>query len=333
MKSTTRAWVDGTDHLWSILLAAGDGKRVQPLTGELDGAPVPKQFYRPGGNESMLRWTVKRAADLVPVDRIVPVVASRHRRWWKRELADIPASNIVVQPLNRGTAAGILLPLLRVQRLDPMAKVLVLPTDHYVEHESRLREAIDEAIDEANRNHDTVVLVGSSPSADDTECGWILPRLEAEGALVPRVAAFIEKPGDEFSRRLARRGAVVNTLIMVATVDAMVKLFERAVPELVEKFTSWSSTGQGDLDDLYRILPNVDFSREVLEGSCDLLSVVRATGCGWMDLGTPARLDTCQQRLRTRTHVAMSRAVAASAESHPRVHQTFGRPQRQGSAL
>jgi mannose-1-phosphate guanylyltransferase len=313
-----------TGHLWSILLAAGDGKRVQALTGEIDGVPVPKQFYRPSGKDSMFRWTISRAADLVPIDRIVPVVASRHQCWWEEELAGIPASNVVVQPLNRGTAAGILLPLLHVRRLDPMARVLVLPTDHYVEDECRLQEAIVDAIDEVHRNHDRTVLVGASPSENDTECGWIVPRHESAGAPVPRVATFVEKPGYEASCNLTGRGAVVNTLIMVATADAMWALFERALPEVVKRFLSWSRMGRGDLDDLYRTLPYVDFSREVLEKSCDLLSVVRAAGCGWMDLGTPARLSAFRQRQDAGIQEVIPGTIVESREPHAGIRQELG---------
>jgi len=177
-----------------------------------------------------------------------------------------------------------------------MARVLVFPTDHYVEDERQLREAIADAIDELHRSQDRIVLVGTSPSENDTECGWIVPRLDAAKALVPRVAAFVEKPGPETTRRLAHRGAVVNTLIMVATANAMLKLIECAAPELVKEFVAWSERRQGDLDDLYRSLPRVDFSREILQNSCDFLSVVRAGDCGWMDLGTPARLSTFRRQ-------------------------------------
>jgi len=325
--------MSATGHVWSILLAAGDGKRVQPHTGEVDGVPVPKQFYRPDGKESMLRWTISRVADLVPVWHIVPVVASQHRRWWEDELADIPAANVIVQPRNRGTGAGILLPLLHVRRFDPMARVLILPTDHYVEDEGRLREAIVDAMDEAHRNQDRVVLVGTSPSENDTECGWIVPRCNAAEGPASRVAAFVEKPGYETSCRLARGGAVVNTLIMVATADAMLKLFERAVPGLVEDFVSWSEMRQGGIDGLYRILPNVDFSRQVLETSCDLLSVVRATGCGWMDLGTPARLSTFRRRRVNNMNEVVPGSVGRSQGPHPGFDPDLRISQHEGSAL
>jgi hypothetical protein len=47
--------------------------------------------------------------------------------------------------------------------------------------------------------------------------------------------------------------------------------------------------------DLYRDLPLIDFSRQVLQGAESMLRVLRVPRCGWNDLGTPKRLaDTLQ---------------------------------------
>lgn len=119
-------------RLWSIVLAAGDGSRLAELTRNEQGEAIPKQYWTFDGVSSMLRWTLDRITPLVPESRIVPVVAEAHRRWWDGELRDIPRSHIVVQPRNRGTAAGILLPLLRIVSEDPDATVFVTPSDHFV---------------------------------------------------------------------------------------------------------------------------------------------------------------------------------------------------------
>jgi mannose-1-phosphate guanylyltransferase len=244
------------------------------------------------GRGSMLRWAIDRAAGIVPVERIVVVVASHHRMWWGEELADLPAANVVVQPQNRGTGVGILLPLLSVLRRDPEARVMIFPTDHYLEDEQPLREAIVEGVRAVHTERDRVVLLGMAPQERDAECGWILPESASSG--VGRVDAFVEKPDAETARALARRGAVVNSLIMVGTGNALLEMYAETVPEVVRRFSEWRSETASvwqDLESLYDDLPVCDFSREILERSCDHLSVVRVSGSGWMDLGTPARLQ------------------------------------------
>jgi len=277
---------------WAILLAAGDGRRIQGLTHDRAGAPVPKQFWSADGQESMLRWTVKRAARIVSWDRIVTVVAAQHRRWWKTELSDLPRTNIVVQPENKGTAPGILLPLLYVLRQDPLARVVVLPSDHHVSDEAPLREAIVRATAAAEEHHDRVVLLGMTPTSPDVEYGWIVP--DDADTPVRHVSLFVEKPCRERVRALMSQGAVLNSLILVAAGTALLQLYAKNTPELSEEFATWvddDDSSWARLQGLYRHVPRCDFSRHVLEHSCDRLDVVRVDDCGWSDLGTPTRLN------------------------------------------
>ena len=284
-------------HLWALLLAAGDGNRVRSLTHTPDGAPAPKQFCALHGRQCLLRCTINRAAALVPMRRIVTVVAEQHRRWWERDLSACPTENVVVQPRNRGTAAGILLPLLKIVQRDPLARIVVLPSDHYVASESLLRESIEEAIEALRMDEGRVVLLGMTPRECDTEYGWIAP--SARNRPVSAVAAFVEKPDSTRARFLLRSGALVNSLILVATGRTLLQLYDRATPRLVGEFISWRDEAAGGamaLETLYRTLPSCDFSRDVLEPSCDLLSVVRASDCGWTDVGTPERLEFLRSR-------------------------------------
>ena len=99
-----------TGRLWSLVLAGGDGRRLQSLTTDRHGVSIPKQYCSLQGGASLLRLALARAARVAAWERIVTVVAEKHATWWKAELADLPATNIVEQPANRGTAPGILLP-------------------------------------------------------------------------------------------------------------------------------------------------------------------------------------------------------------------------------
>jgi mannose-1-phosphate guanylyltransferase len=238
-----------------------------------------------------------RAAALVPRKRIVTVVAKQHRRWWKKELSACPRRNVVVQPHNRGTAPGILLPLLRIVQQDPLATIIVLPSDHHVEREELLRESIEEAVQAVQMDHRRVVLLGMTPRECDTEYGWIVP--SAGSRSVSAVTAFVEKPDSTRARFLLRGGALLNSLILVATGRTLLHLYDHAKPGLVGEFISWrneAAGGSAALETLYRTMPSCDFSREVLEPSCDFLSVVRAPDCGWTDIGTPERLAFLRSR-------------------------------------
>jgi mannose-1-phosphate guanylyltransferase len=104
----------------------------------------------------MLRWALERAGRIVSPNRVVAIVAARHRSWWRDALSDLPTGNVVVQPSDRGTAVGVLLPLLRVYQRDRRAMVALLPSDQFVEEEGRLRETFERAFSliEAGRRSD-----------------------------------------------------------------------------------------------------------------------------------------------------------------------------------
>ena len=57
---------------WALVLAGGDGTRLQELTRLIAGAPIPKQYCRIQSAQSLLEATVSRIAPLVGrVDRCV----------------------------------------------------------------------------------------------------------------------------------------------------------------------------------------------------------------------------------------------------------------------
>ena len=49
-----------TPPIWAIVLAGGDGTRLQGLTRKIDGDARPKQFSRIFGDRSLLSHTPER---------------------------------------------------------------------------------------------------------------------------------------------------------------------------------------------------------------------------------------------------------------------------------
>jgi mannose-1-phosphate guanylyltransferase len=286
-------------RVWAIILAGGAGSRVRSFTTGACGEYVPKQFCSFGTGACLLRRAIDRAAGVVSRRHIVAVVAKDHRRWWADELSDLPAANIVAQPQNKGTACGLLLPLICILQRDRMAQVVVIPSDHFVENEPRLREAVLDAVLAADEDDGRVVLLGITPREGDSEYGWIVPATGKHvwDDSVQRVETFVEKPDGERARSLMERGAVLNSFIFVGSGAALLGLYHRAAPHLPAWFAGWKADapdGPSRLEALYENLPNCDFSRDILEHSCDRLWLVRAGDCGWVDLGTPERLRSFQ---------------------------------------
>ncbi len=292
------------EHVWAIVLAGGDGLRLSEWTADHSGRAVPKQYCSFGRPRCMLRWGLDRAAGVVPRERVLIVVAREHRRFWEPELSDFPAGNVIVQPQNRGTAAGLLLPLSHPGlRRDTRARVLVLASDHHVGNERKLRESLDLALDVRGRKAGRVLLLGMTPSDLDDDYGWIVPASRpADG--IRRVAHFAEKPGPDEARALMKRGALVNSLMLVAQARLFRQLYEEALPEtfVALRDALGDPAAPESLDAIYARIPNSDLSRDVLAPSVRRLSVVHVPACGWSDLGTPHRLRTFGIREPDRVH-------------------------------
>lgn len=289
-------------EIWGIVLAAGDGKRLAGLTASADGVAAPKQFSALIDHRTLLGATLERMSRILPRRRIVVVVAEAHRRFWQRELADWPAENIVVQPDNRGTAAGILLPLLAVTGRDPMARVLVAPSDHYVADEDRWREAMAEALSALERPLERIVLLGVEPERTDADLGWIVPRNPAVGTPLA-VARFVEKPSAAEAETLRQAGGLWNSFVLAARAETLLALYVRREPRLLDALVAAVQPRRphpdraAALTAVYRDLQPRDFSRDMLAGSEDALVVLPVPACGWTDLGTPARLLRCRGEL------------------------------------
>ena len=155
------------------------------------------------------------------------------------------------------------------------------------------------------RSADRPLLLGLQPDDADTDLGYVL-----HGDPDPHgghaVARFIEKPGYSVAREIIDAGGLCNTFIMVADARTLLDLYMPRYAPLVMEMqvgmakgqTAGSPTGSWPaLLSLYDRLPDLDFSRDLLEGRAGDLCVLRVPPCGWSDLGTPRRVGEIVQRL------------------------------------
>jgi mannose-1-phosphate guanylyltransferase len=290
-------------HTWALVLAAGEGSRLRGLTRNDAGVVVPKQFCSLQGGPCLLQEALQRATAVAALQRVCCVVAEQHRQWWTPILNYLPERNVIAQPHNRGTAYGILLPLLRIVERDPEAVVVLLPADHYLRDEETMAAALRRAADLADSDPGSIYLLGMEPDAPDTELGYILPASHPRMGAV-NVLRFIEKPNEIRARVLLDQGALWNVFIMAASVRTLLSLFD------AEPYAAIIAAMRGfegaDLESVYRDLQSVDFSREVLQGKESLMKVLTVQHCGWTDLGTPERVGSILEQLK-----------ASELSSHP----------------
>jgi len=306
------------EHIWSIVLAGGEGSRLSHLTGGSDGRAVPKQYCSVRSSLSLLHQALRRGHDVAGPEHTVVVVSADHRCWWTTELIDVPPENVIVQPCNRGTACGLMLPLLHILIRDPEATVITLPSDHVVGDEATLRQAITTAAAHAQRNPTQLVLLGIGADRPDTGLGWIETSAD-DGHPVRTVSQFVEKPTRAQAEALLRNGALWNSFIFAMSAHGLYTLFEETLPWMTRMYIYTLVHENGGspperVARLYERLPTVDFSRAVLQQAGWGMSVVPVPPCGWTDVGTPEGVARCVSTGRGK---GTSHAVSRTAGSRP----------------
>jgi len=282
---------------WAAVLAGGQGTRLRPLILRLYGEDRPKQYAPLIGSRSLLRATLDRVASKVPLSRTAVVTARSHQKYSDAEFGGASKPRLLAQPRDRGTAAGVLLPVHWVARQEPNAVIAVFPSDHFVTDNFVFMEHVERVVAFAQGHPDRIVLLGATPAGPDGGYGWIEPgdELGESGSEILRVRRFCEKPSPENARFSFDNGHLWNTFVMVGVTSAFIEAGRRILPALQEQLARAAPSldtpaEQAALERAYAAAPTADFSRAILEASSSFLAVSRLPDVGWSDWGTPERV-------------------------------------------
>ena len=293
---------------WAVVLAGGEGRRLRPLVRRLFGENRPKQYVQLLGPASLLRQTLDRVGRLIPPERTVVVSRDEHAGYIARELADGPMPHVLLQPCDRGTGAAVLVAAHMIQRRDPDATVVVVPSDHFIREEDRFLSHVAEVVAVVERHPQWMVLLGARPSTPELEYGWIKPGApfsQTSDGLVCRVRGFLEKPELETAQRCLSTGWLWNTFAFVTTLPTLLDTGQRFLPvvdarlKLIGAFEQSRREGWA-LRQAYSLAPESDFAQEVLERCPSCLAVSLLPPLTWSDLGTPRRVVAAASSLTIR---------------------------------
>jgi mannose-1-phosphate guanylyltransferase len=158
---TTLPSVSDGQAQWAVVLAGGDGTRLQSLTLKISGDLRPKQFCSIFGGKSLLSQTWLRLGPLFRSDHTMSVLTRAHERFYREELPPAEHSHILVQPENRGTGVAITAAILRIMWSDIDAIVALFPCDHYYTDDDAFALTIRSAMGFADEHPTSLVLLGA----------------------------------------------------------------------------------------------------------------------------------------------------------------------------
>lgn len=275
----------------ALLMAGGDGTRLQELTTEIAGIPIPKQYCRLLNNSSLLEATLARTQLFAPPDRINVIVNENHGDLAMEQLDILPISNIFVQPQNRDTGPGMIFALLHLERAHPDAIVAVFPTDHFIDNDRTFVSHTLRAVNTVARMPDKIAVLGIVPDQPETGYGYILPN----GPIGPMerafyVKAFVEKPSLPDARDIISRGGLWNTFVMVFKLSRMLDLLNVLVPHEFNKLSELRESPQKAAE-LYRAIDPWNFSTRILARIPQHLIMLEVADVYWNDWGTRESIE------------------------------------------
>jgi mannose-1-phosphate guanylyltransferase len=311
------------ERTWVMVLTGGGASLHESQKGEVDD-PDRGQLRALPGRPSLLKMTLSRARSIAPSERICVVVDRTQQRHWSASLDKLPGGNVIVQPSQRGSAVEMLLAVLAILERDPAARIIVMPSRHYVDDEPALASSLLDAANPTAQTRNNLTLVGIKPEEADPELNYIVPGRWFEDG-TRSVHRIIKPSGKALARELASRGALWDSSIVAARALVLLGVLRNRMADLVDQMeTAPAQADSADmrvsaLTQLYARLPSVDFTHVLAEGRESECRVITSRSCGWSNLGTARRIAAVRRHMLAAERSATTAGRARQVTSPQRV--------------
>ncbi len=220
--------------LVAVIMAGGSGTRFWPLSTE----QRPKQFLTLFGSRSLLQLSYDRISALLPPEQILVLTNARFQSLVKEQLPELPAENIIGEPLKRDTAAAITLAALVCRRRFPDSTMAVLTADHVIEPVELFRSALLFAEHAAEETPEALYTFGVAPTFPSTGYGYLRrgARLSVqEQNELWVLKAFKEKPALETAQQYLSSGAYLwNSGMFIWRTETILEELRRHLPRHIQ---------------------------------------------------------------------------------------------------
>jgi mannose-1-phosphate guanylyltransferase len=276
---------------------------------------------------SLLRESYERAVSLLPPRQVHVITNEAHLPFVSEELPEVPATNLIGEPVGRDTANAVALASAIVRQNDPEAVVGIFTADHIITPIEQFRQSLERAYRVAEEDPTVLVTMGVKPSRPDTNYGYIW-RGEQLGDDIYRVRQFKEKPDPETAVEYVSSGEYYwNSGMFVwraSTILGELKKNLRASHEAALAIAVlWpTEDAKAEAGRLYPRLEKTSIDYAVMERAAHVAVV--ELDCRWVDVGSwPAltsvvdadaggNVSACERVI----HLDSQNNIVASEEEH-----------------
>lgn len=275
--------------LHAVIMAGGSGTRFWPQSTEAR----PKQFLNIFGERTMLQDTVDRITPLVSADRVWVITNDKYVDLVQEQLPDVPANNIVGEPVGKNTAPCVAAAATLIQEKDPDGTMVVLPADHLIGKPETFLSILETAKTKA-QEPGALVTIGIKPDHPETGYGYIEfdedTSEDVKGHQVKTVDQFREKPDLETAKEFIESGNFLwNSGMFIWKASTILEKFQRHLPTIfdeVEKLKSSVGTDNQKeaVDEFYYGCTSISIDYGIME-QADSVYVVPGS-FEWNDVGS-----------------------------------------------
>lgn len=238
---------------------------------------------------SLFQEAVQRVADTALFAPPFVVANVNHREHVREQLAQVGCDNarMLLEPVARNTAVAMTLAALE---LPPETAMLVLPSDHVIEHPAPLIEAVRDAAPAVAAGH--VVIFAVPAREPNTAYGYIeIGQASAQWPNICHVRRFTEKPDMATARGFIEAGNYAwNSGIFLLRAELLIAKMQAYAPEILSACRA--AIASATRTDAYLIVdeaalvaaPALPFDRAVMEHA--QRAFVRLLEMGWRDMGS-----------------------------------------------
>lgn len=263
-----------------VIMAGGIGSRFWPLSTP----EYPKQFIDILGiGSSLIQLTYNRFADVVPNQNVWVVTNAKYVDIIREQLPNVPADNILAEPVARNTAPCIAWACWCIRQKDTNANIVVTPSDAIVMNIIEFKRIIENSL-AFTQGSESIVTIGIKPNRPETGYGYVQAKNVAIGEL-HKVAAFKEKPNFATAQEYLSSGDYLwNAGIFVFHINTMVAALTRNKPNIASDMDKILATG--DVATIFSSCEKVSIDYAVMEpAAADGIVYTHPADFGWSDLG------------------------------------------------
>lgn len=282
-----------------VIMAGGVGSRFWPMSTP----DCPKQFIDVlGCDRTFIQMTFDRFKGLVSPENVWVVTSAKYADIVRRQLPEIPVTNILLEPCRRNTAPCIAYVSWRIKSQDSNANIVVTPSDHMVTDVITFQKVIQDALDFTSES-DAIVTLGMTPTRPETGYGYIQADFASPSMKNKNIFAvdkFREKPDLATAKEYVKQKEFLwNAGIFVWKAETIVQSIRIYQPEMAEIFDGLvpvygTEEEQRRINEEFPKCNNISIDYAVLEPAEE--KFVYPASFGWSDVGTYGSLFTLLEK-------------------------------------